>query len=111
MDAVGGPSSASDPGLSMMPALRGESVALTHILYWEHIGNCAIRDGRWKLVREADGPWELYDLEVDRSETNDLAALNADVVKHLAGAWQKWADSSGVIPWPKLKSVLQARGN
>jgi arylsulfatase A-like enzyme len=111
LDAVGGPSSASDPGLSMMPALRGEPVAPTHTLYWEHIGNCAIRDGRWKLVREADGPWELYDLEVDRSETNDLAGPNADVVKQLAGSWQQWADSSGVIPWPKLKSVLQARGN
>ncbi len=58
------------------------------ILTWEHEGNCGIRKGRWKLVREFNKwgeenhrgyrSWELYDMETDRSELNDLA----ERVKH-----------------------------
>jgi arylsulfatase len=75
-------------------------------LFWEHIGNAAIRSGNWKLVREYEGPWELYDLSADRSESNDLAAEQPDRVQALADRWQQWADAVGVIPYG---DVLAAR--
>jgi len=34
----------------------------------------AIREGKWKLVAKEDQPWELYDMEADRTEMHDLAA-------------------------------------
>ena len=67
-------------------ALRGARVE-PGTLYWEHIGNTAIRRGRWKLVREHGTPWELYDIDADRAELDDLAAQHPDVVAELAAAW------------------------
>ncbi len=46
-------------------------------MFWEHEGNAAVRIGRWKLVRKYPGPWELYDMEADRTELHDLAAAAA----------------------------------
>jgi arylsulfatase A-like enzyme len=93
-------------GRSMLPLLRGEETAEgdEHALFWEHIGNAAARAGQWKIVREADQEWELYDISVDRSELHDLAAQHPDVVAGLSARWQRWADSVGVIPWPQIKA-------
>ncbi len=40
---------------------------------WEHEGNRAMVDGRWKLVSRFPDRWELYDLQGDRCEMRDLA--------------------------------------
>jgi arylsulfatase A-like enzyme len=67
-------------------------------LFWEHIGNQAIRDGRWKLVREHGGEWELYDLGADRGELDDRSADEPDRVDAMADSWREWADTVGVLP-------------
>jgi arylsulfatase len=51
-------------------------------------------DGHWKAVRQKvrtrqPGPWELYDLQADRAEANDLAAKHPEVVKRLEGAYRE----------------------
>ncbi|TWD82555.1 arylsulfatase [Kribbella amoyensis] len=94
-------------GVSMLDLLRGGS-GVEHDLFWEHIGNAAVRSGDWKLVREYEGAWELYDLAADRSESNDLAAEHPERVEDLAAKWQAWADSIGVIPYG---DVLAARAS
>ena len=46
--------------------------------------------GDWKLVAaRKDGPWELYDLASDRTETTDLAAKEPEKVRELADLWQR----------------------
>jgi arylsulfatase len=91
-------------GVSLVPAWRGEPVKRQKPLFWEHEGNRAIRSGRWKLVAKgADGPWELYDLDTDRSELHDLAATQPQRVKELAATWQQWADTSDVLPLNPFK--------
>jgi arylsulfatase len=45
-------------------------------------------------------PWQLYDMENDRSEQTDLANKYPDKVKALAGKWEKWAVRARVKPWP-----------
>ena len=93
----------------MLPALRGKS-SPDGRLYWEHTGNAAIRRGGWKLVRDYPGDWELYDLEHDRSEQNDLAAQEPTLVRELRAEWQAWADRVGVIPWPVTEAIYAERG-
>jgi arylsulfatase len=96
----------SYPGTSMLSAWRGSEAENEHTLFWEHLGNCAARAGGWKIVRLADGDWELYDIERDRAEENDLAAAHPDIVRDLVVAWEAWAEGVGVIPWPQLEEIL-----
>jgi arylsulfatase len=90
----------------MLPALRGARVE-PGTLYWEHIGNTAIRRGRWKLVREHGTPWELYDIDADRAELDNLAARHPGVVAELTAAWSAWADRVGVIRWEQVQEIYR----
>ena len=73
-------------------------------LFFEHEANRAVRDGNFKLVNLSPGKapfvgeWELYDLSVDRSETNNIAAQNPEKVKELSDLWYNWANTYGVLP-------------
>ena len=86
-------------GISLKPAFNNSPIERDAI-YWEHEGNRAVRQGQWKLVAKHKGPWELYDLESDRSETNDLASSDPDRVARMQSAYEEWAERSDVKPWP-----------
>jgi arylsulfatase len=75
-------------------------------LFWEHIGNAAIRRGNQKLVREHPHDWELYDLATDRSEQHNLATHHPDTVTTMTTTWQHWADENGIL---EREDVLKAR--
>jgi len=96
-------------GSSFLSDLRG-SEATEHTLYWEHTGNAAVRRGRWKLVCEYPHPWELYDMETDRAEINNLAARKPEIVRELVAQWQDWANRVGVVPWDKVLAGYRAEG-
>ncbi len=88
-------------GVSLAPAFKGEPLVRPRMLFWEHEGNRAIRDGQWKLVAKgARGPWELYDMTRDRTEMHDLAASNPAKLHELAAAWDEYAKRTHAIPWP-----------
>jgi arylsulfatase len=111
MDAVGG---ASDgPGVSLLDQWRNPSASSDldeRPLFWEHIGNAAVRRGDWKLVRENGSPWELYDISADRGETNNRAAAEPELVQELTTLWHNWARSNGVIPWDAVLADYRDRG-
>jgi arylsulfatase A-like enzyme len=87
-------------GVSLKPALAGENLARKQPIFWEHEGNRAVRDGQWKLVAKgAQGPWELYDMTADRTETHDLSATLPARVKTMAAQWEAYARRAQVIPW------------
>ena len=92
-------------GRSMMPFVRGQADPGGRIVYWEHEGNRAVRDGRWKLVNRYNGrpgPWELYDMIADRTELTDLAAAKPDKLRELAGLHESWSARVGVVPWEQI---------
>jgi arylsulfatase len=91
------------------------NVALSpRTLCWEHEGNRAIRQGKWKLVSEFpgswsgvrsypnQGKWELYDIENDRTELKNLADQHPEIVKQMEHAWNVWAKQSMVLPWTQV---------
>ena len=77
------------PGTSLVPAF-GREVSVPHeLLWWYHSGNRAIRIGDWKLVAWGEqGPWELFDLNRDRSETKNLASQFPGKVRQMELAWK-----------------------
>ena len=91
-------------GVNLAPAFTGESIERPAALGFEHHGNLALRDGKWKIVsayrRNQPTRWELYDMENDRTELNDLASSQPERLQEMVDKWQAWADRVGVQPWP-----------
>jgi arylsulfatase A-like enzyme len=93
-------------GISLQSAFQQQPVRRKDALYFEHHLNCAIRDGKWKLVRKGStgkhtvDAWELYNMETDRTELTNLARQQPGKVKELAAKWEAWARRARVKPWP-----------
>jgi arylsulfatase A-like enzyme len=86
-------------GVTLRPAFNGATLARENPIFFEHESNRAVRAGQWKLVAKGiDGPWELYDMQTDRTEMHDLAASQPDRVKQMFHQWQQWAEASFVLP-------------
>ena len=96
----------SPDGKSLLPVFRGEKREEHEALFWELRGCRAVRKGGWKAVSQGpprwhhghDIPpgregWELYDIERDRCERNDLADNHPDIVKELNDLWHSWSES------------------
>jgi arylsulfatase len=90
-------------GKSLRPILEGRTRQPHQAICWEHEGNHAIRQGKWKLVSRHPDAWELYDLEADRTELNNLAARYPEKVKEIAALYEAWAQRCGVQPWDLLR--------
>jgi arylsulfatase len=91
--------------------LKGKDWQREQPIFWEHEGNAAIRLGQFKLVRLHDKPWELYDIEADRTELTNLAGRDPTFERDLIGQYYAWAKNVGVIDWnealPKLIKAWQ----
>ena len=87
-ELAGVPRPASLDGISVLPALLGERRVEHPPLYWEFHErgfSQAVRFGDWKAVRNnPQKPIELYALETDIGEKNDVAAGNAPVAQKAA---------------------------
>jgi arylsulfatase len=96
-------------GESLLGLLQGDEWQREQPIFWEHEVNSAIRLGQFKLVREHGKPWELYDMEVDRTELNNLAGKKKPLETNLQKQYQAWAAQSGVRDWDLLlPRLLQA---
>jgi arylsulfatase A len=95
------PTEPSLDGRDPIKTLVGESPSPHDALYWEwNQGRKqqwrAIRQGKYKLLRSADGePWELYDLAQDIGETKNLAAEASDIVASLSTKFGEWRNAIG----------------
>jgi arylsulfatase A-like enzyme len=115
-------------GMSLLSALRGQSATLPmdRPLFWERMGNEAMRLGSWKLVRgygpagengsiatsgPRTGQWELYDTSTDPGETRDLAAQQSEKVASLVSQHEAWAKRVGVVPREQVVKHMQSAAN
>ncbi len=101
-------------GKSLVPAFANKSLE-REAIYWEHEGNRAVRMGKWKIVSKASKQrsflwdkverlkledWELYDMDKDRTEMNDISESHREIVQQMADMWMVWAKRAGAIPRP-----------
>jgi arylsulfatase len=75
-----------------------------------------MRDGKWKLeakTKEGDdasiGKLELYDIEADRSESNDLSAKYPELTKKMFDEWMIWANRIQVFPLDAREYNVRSR--
>ena len=79
------------PGQSLRPLFEKET-DWHHNIWWYHEGNRAVRVGNWKLIADKDEPWELFNLEEDRTESNNLADSYPDKVLEMDKQWNIMLD-------------------
>jgi arylsulfatase len=98
-------------GESFLPLLQGVDWRRKRPIFWEHEGNSAVRLDKWKLVRKFGGPWELYDMERDRTELDDLARRNGSVHVSLEREYTAWAEAVGVLDWSVARASARRLGH
>ncbi|MFS4418015.1 arylsulfatase [Maribacter sp. 2307ULW6-5] len=91
-------------GKTLAPLFKGEPAEEHEYIYWEHIGNRAIRKGDWKMVAISEKPWELYNLKEDPTELNNLINDEPELVQELKNAYFAWAERADVREWPLEKT-------
>lgn len=78
-------------GVNLIPFVLGEREGAPHAsLFWRAGSQHAIRRGEYKLVQQADGRPQLYDVVADMGEKRDLAAEKPELVEELVAAYDAW---------------------
>ena len=92
-------------GRSLVPAFTGKKIARGDSFYWEHEGNRAKLEGKYKLVSRFPDRWELYDLEADRCEMHDLSGSESARLERMTTQYGKWMKRCNVLPWDEVRKV------
>ncbi len=101
-------------GKSLVPAF-GQKALDREAIFWEHEGNRAVRMGKYKLVSRASkkhsflwdkldelqpADWELFDMDEDRTEMNNIASDHKELVAEMSDMWLAWGKRTGIVPRP-----------
>jgi len=96
-------------GMSLVPLLRGEGGLPRKAIFWHypHYSNqggkpsAAVRSGEWKLIEFFEtGRLELYNLEEDIGEKNDLASARPEKALEMKTMLRRWLEEVGA-PMPR----------
>ena len=83
-------------GKSLLPIFKGNVRVEHDELCWSVPQHEAIRVGKWKAVRpRSGGAWQLFDLETDGTETQDLAKNYSDRLATLVARFELWQNRVG----------------
>jgi arylsulfatase A len=91
-DVAGTKSAKDSDGISYLPTLLGKKRQRKHdYMFWDFAGyggQLAVRQGPWKAVKKdlkkkPNAPLELYNLDSDLAESNDLAAEKPEIAKRM----------------------------
>ncbi len=102
---AGLPIPTSIDGISLLPTMMGQDSETHGFLYWEFAprNTQAVRMGKWKAIQTiADkaktGNVELYNLDIDRSETKNLASEHPEVVEEITAIMAREHTPSKAFP-------------
>ena len=83
-------------GISIIPTFSGKKLQRDKPLFFQYGSWQVIREHQWKLVQHKKGPWQLYDLSRDRTETQNLVAHFPERVSQMKKSWEDWASEVGI---------------
>ena len=93
-------------GISIVNTFKGETIPFDRIFYWSfpqnhslgHKASLAIRKGPYKLIYwPANGATELYNVDKDVSESNDLRTHHAECTSDLFKHLQEWEPTDRIL--------------
>jgi arylsulfatase len=91
-------------GTSLLQFLNNEKDVVhdeDYVMGWELFGRYAIRKGKWKIRMIeppfGKGDFELFDIEKDPTESNDLSAEFPDKYNELKKHWSEYVKHNGII--------------
>ena len=78
-------------GQSLLPVFRGETRPQIPFVVSGHTERFRMyREGKWKIVRENGGEWELYNMDTDRTEINNLASSETEKLAELVANYEAY---------------------
>jgi arylsulfatase len=86
---IGGGAKPPTLGKSLRPAFAKDRIIERDALFFHHLENRALRVGDWKIVTNGTGPWELYNIRIDRGETTNLATRDPARAAAMAAVWER----------------------
>jgi arylsulfatase A-like enzyme len=99
-------------GINLLPFLSISSKNTPHNnLYWRYGNKYAIRQGPWKLVYNESSVPELFNLDTDISETENLASQKPEIVSQLKEPLQQWNDELMDPLWYYASSINNPHQN
>ena len=111
MTGLSGKPEQHEDGVSLVPALKNAFTKFNRgpiFFHYPHYSNqggfpaSAVRIGDLKLIQDLeDGAYELYDLNDDIAEHNNLEQLEAEKVKEMGdilNAWRREVDAQPLRP-------------
>lgn len=84
-------------GIDLLPLLKGTSPVIDRTFFWRIYAQDAVRDGKWKYVRNGEVR-KLFDLSVDQREQADFSRKHPEVLQRLIGEFDKWNDQMLLRP-------------
>ena len=78
-------------GESLVASMQGDSTSTRkNPIFWQWKSGKAIRQGKWKAVSKSS-KWQLFDIEADSCETNDLQEKHPEVFAKMKKQHETWA--------------------
>ena len=100
-------------GESMLSMLKGDGDRVhdeNYVIGWELFSKRAVRKGNWKIIYEPfhevleprvasikSDTWQLYNLEDDPAELNDLSKENPDKLAEMIEYWDQYVVETGLV--------------
>ncbi len=78
-------------GVSLLPLIDGQMTSRPKPMgFWQHAGPSAWNDNQYKLVKQSENNWALFDVVADRGEKNDIAVQQPQVLERMKAELAAW---------------------